>query len=258
MLKLNSIPKFTIVMPAYNAAAYIEAAIESVRAQSRTDWELVIVDDGSTDQTRQIAQRYTVQDPRIHLLRQPRNEGPAAARNRAISVGQGRYVAFLDADDRWLPDKLERQITFMEAHGHAFSFTAFWRVRDACRTRVPAVHSVGYDQLLKQNVIGCLTVMYDQKKLGLCAMPDLPMRQDYGMWLALLKKVPLAYGLDEALSEYNDHKGSLSSHKMRALVNNWRLLHRIEELSLPVSAWYLGHVLFHRMKRALPLPQAKV
>lgn len=243
-------PQITVVMPAYNAAAFLARAIQSVQVQTRGDWELIVVDDFSVDATLQIATEMAADDARIVVLHQPQNSGPAAARNRAIHAGQGRYVAFLDADDCWLPQKLERQIAFMEEKGHAFTFTDYWRINGASRRRVTAATSVSYAELLKGNTIGCLTTICDRSVLGSFEMPDLPMRQDYGLWLDLLKRTPAAYGLQEPLAEYHDHAGSLSTHKWRALVNNWRLLYRVEGLSMPVTFWYLGHVIFNRVKRA--------
>jgi teichuronic acid biosynthesis glycosyltransferase TuaG len=244
-------PQITVVMPAYNAAGFIAEAIVSVQAQTRTDWELVIVDDGSTDATVQIAEDFAIQDARIQVLRQQENAGPAAARNRAIAAGHGRYVAFLDADDRWLPEKLSKQIGFMEDRGHAFTFTAYWRVKEEGHRLSAAVQSVTYDQLLKGNVIGCLTAVYDRSVLGTCFMPNLPARQDYGLWLDLLKKTPFAYGLDVPLAEYRVTSESLSSSKILVIKYNWQLLRQVERLSILRSMWSLGHVIFRRLAQAV-------
>jgi teichuronic acid biosynthesis glycosyltransferase TuaG len=220
-------------MPAYNAGGHLARAIASVRAQTREDWELIIIDDGSTDDTHRIAKRWAVIDPRIVLLDQPLNSGAAQARNRALLAARGRFIAFLDADDEWHPEKLAAQLDFMAEHKAAFSFTAFWRERAGHLHLVQAPASVTRACLLRGNRIGCLTVVFDRDRLGLVQMPDLRLRQDYATWLDLLDRTESALGLDMPLATLHQRAGSLSSDKVRAMLATWR----VYRLHAHLSTW---------------------
>lgn len=242
-------PIVTAILPAYQAADTLARAVGSVQAQTRTDWELLVVDDGSRDSTAVIAQGLAEADARISVLHQPANSGAAAARNRAIRAARGRYIAFLDADDTWEPDKLARQIGFMQTHGHALSYTGFWRISGKKRRAVVPPSQVDYATLLRGNVIGCLTAVYDRDQLGRAEMPDLPTRQDFAFWLALLKRIPAAHGLPAPLASHYRRPGSLSSNRLKALAGTWHMYRRAEGLSVPASAWFLGHHLAGRLRR---------
>ncbi|MBD0866152.1 MAG: glycosyltransferase family 2 protein [Rhodobacteraceae bacterium] len=238
-------------MPAYQAAATLDRAIESVRAQQFDKFELRIVDDGSRDATAELAAAHMRDDPRILVHRHVVNRGAAVARNRAIRAARGRYIAFLDADDTWTPDKLARQVGFMQARGHAFTYTGFWyqSADSGARQAVVPPARVSHDRLLRGNVIGCLTAIYDRHQLGRVEMPHLTLRQDYALWLALLRRLPFAYGLTDPLATHYRSAGSLSAQRGRALMATWRMYRQTEGLSRAKSAWCLGHHLTGRLWR---------
>ena len=246
-------PLVSVVTPARNAAATLAATIASVAAQTLPDWELLVADDGSTDGTADIAAGWAARDPRVRPLPGPAGGSPsgaAAARNRAIRAARGRHVAFLDADDRWRPEKLARQVAFMEREAAPFSFTAYAREgaggRDLGLVRAPA--SVDHAALLCGNVIGCLTAVYDSAHFGRVEMPDLPLRQDYALWLELLRPGGVARGLDEVLADYRVGAGSLSGSKLRAARGTWAVLRR-EGLPLPRALACFGHYAFAGLSR---------
>jgi glycosyltransferase involved in cell wall biosynthesis len=243
-------PAVSVITPAFDAATTLEATIASVLAQTRTDWEMLIADDGSTDATAAIAAAWAARDPRIRLLPGPGRAGPAAARNRAIRAARGRFIAFLDADDRWRPEKLARQIAFMQAEATPFSFTAYRR-ENASGHDLGTVHApaaVDHATLLRGNVIGCLTAIYDTAHFGKVEMPPLPLRQDYALWLTLLRRGGVARGLDEVLADYRVRADSLSGSKLRAARGTWRVLRR-EGLPLPRALWCFGHYAFGGLRR---------
>lgn len=246
-------PHVSILMPAYNAARTLPDAVASVRAQTYADWELLIVDDASIDTTFAVANSLAETNMRIRVFRQARNGGAGAARNIALSAARGRYIAFLDADDLWLPKKLSHQIAFMQETGAALSYTGFWRVHaDSGGKRrraiqVPAI--VDRSTLLRGNVIGCLTAVYDRSKLGDCPMPDMRLRQDFALWLEILSRTDVAYGLDTPLAVHQVRPRSLTSNRLRATRATWAMYRN--HLGFPAhrAAWYLGQHLIRRLRR---------
>ena len=239
----------SVIMPVFNAADVLPRAVASVRAQTWQRWELLLIDDGSSDDSAAVAAGLAAQDPRIRLLRQPRNTGAAAARNAGLRHARGRYIAFLDADDEWLPEKLALQLHFMQAQGAAFSYTGFWRARNGRRHRVRVPAHVTRQELLKGNAIGCLTALYDRAHFGTVPMPELRLRQDYALWLDLLTRTDMAHGLDQPLAIHHRHRESLSASLPRALAANWHLYRR--HLGLPpLQAFYFFSLhLWRRLKR---------
>ncbi len=220
---LPSTPRVTVVLPAYNAAATLEQAVASVQAQSFTDWELRIVDDGSSDATSKIAQRFADVAANIFFDELPANQGVAAARNLAIAAARGRYIAFLDADDAWWPNKLDHQIALMERTGAALSYTGFNRVSKNGSRPVQVPQSTTYEALLRGNVICCSTAIYDSAICGKTPMPAFHRRQDYALWLDLLKTHHKAHGLNEILLDYHVVSNSLSNNKLVASLGTWRV-----------------------------------
>ncbi len=247
--KLNK-PLISIITPSYNSAKFIGDAIQSVLNQTYTNWEMVIVDDCSKDETVEIIQQY--KDERIRLIQLQENSGPAIARNTAIEAAQGRYIAFLDSDDQWLPEKLEKQLRFMQDNDIAFSYTKYKNMtEDGTETNVivNVPEKVTYEDLLKHNVIGCLTVMVDKDKAGEVAMVNIRTRQDYVLWLHLCKRGFTAYGLQEVLAKYRLVENSVSSNKLKMAKQNWKVYREIEQLSLVKSVWYFMHYGYFKMKK---------
>lgn len=208
----------SIIMPSYNTAGFIKETIDSVLAQSYTDWELIIVDDCSTDDTDAVVARFA--DPRIRYLKNQCNSGAAVTRNRALREAKGRWIAFLDSDDLWEPEKLEKQIAFMEEHGYAFSYTNY---REIDETSKPlGVQVTGPRRITKAGMYtycwpGCLTVMYDASVVGLVQIADIKKNNDYAMWLQVCRKAD-CYLLDEELGAYRKRSGSISRHSYMTLI----------------------------------------
>ena len=233
----------SIVMPAYDASQFIRQAIHSVQEQTLEGWELLVCDDGSSDDTPDIVELIAKDDPRIVLLRAGTNRGPAAARNTAITAARGRYIAFLDSDDLWKPEKLERQIAFMQKHDLAFTFSSYDRVDetgsyiDTHRVERP----VTYRDLLKSCVIGCLTAVYDMEKVGKVYMPERVGAEDFGLWLRILKKVDRAVPIPESLAQYRVRTGSVSANKLTAAKYTWSIYRDVEKLGLLRSSYYFAH-----------------
>jgi teichuronic acid biosynthesis glycosyltransferase TuaG len=246
----------SIVTPAFNAARFIRETMESVQAQTFSHWEMIIVDDFSQDDTCEIVEKKAKEDSRIHLIRLSENGGPNAARNAAMQAANGRYVAFLDADDMWLPQKLERQLAFMQERDIAFSFTQYRKLSEtgsACSDVVTIPESIDYRGLLKNTAIGCLTTMVDREKTG----PFGVNRGDYGVarwlsvlklgiavrdddylyWLHLLKRGFIAFGLQEDLARYRIVKSSMSRDKTKAALWMWNVYRNVENLNLPYAGW---------------------
>lgn len=242
-------PSVSVLMPVYNAARTLPRAVASLHAQDFADWELILSDDASTDRSWARAQELAGADTRIRAIRAETNGGAARARNAALDAARGRYIAFLDADDAWLPEKLSRQLGAMQSQGAALSYTGYWRVRpDGTRQEVRVPASVDYAGLLRGNIIGCLTAVYDSAALGKVPMPDIRRRQDYGLWLKILKRIPQAHGLPEPLALYHQSAGSLSSSKLSAQVDTWRLYRQIEGLSRTKAAACLAQHLWQRVR----------
>lgn len=235
--------RISIVMPVYNAEAYLEAAVQSVLGQTYEDWELLLTDDHSTDKSAAIAEALAGRDSRIRVLSQKEGiKGAANARNLGIRQAQGRYLCFLDADDVWRPDKLEKELAFMKRKDAAFVFSGYeFGDENAVGTgkivRVP--ERLNYREALSRTVIFTSTVLFDREKLpdGLLKMPDVP-SEDTAMWWQILRAGNTAFGLNENLVIYRRPKKSLSSNKAAAIRRIWGLYRKQEGLSAVKSAWY--------------------
>ncbi len=234
--------KVSIVTPSFNVSTTISLTIESVQNQSYQNWELIIVDDNSTDLSAEIVEVASKADPRIKLIRLSKNSGPAVARNTAIRISNGRYIAFLDADDLWSPKKLEKQINFMRSKNIPFSFT-WYQVIDCFGHFLREVKcsdlEISYNQLLRSNEIGCLTAVYDTKIIGKRFMPLVRKRQDYGLWLNILKSGNSAVCLPEVLASYRLVSDSISSNKFSLIKHNWRLFRDVEGFGHLISIYYI-------------------
>lgn len=231
----------SVVMPTYNCGAYIEESVKSVLAQTVSDWEIRIVDDCSTDHTYEVLEPYLKQYSNIHYYRLPQNGGPATARTEAIRQAEGKYIAFLDSDDLWEPDKLEKQIAFMETTGAKFSCTAYSQMDEGGKSLgivcVPPKKTDYNKMFYLSDPIGNLTVMYDQEALGKYEVPQIRKRNDYALWLRMLHDVDYCYGMPEVLAVYRIRKGSVSSNKMKLIWYQWHLYREIEKMSIAKSGF---------------------
>jgi glycosyltransferase involved in cell wall biosynthesis len=236
-------PIVSIIMPSFNASQFIGASIDSLLAQTYRSWELIVVDDASYDDTVASVRQSYAHEPRVRIIAQAENQGAAVARNAGIEQARGRYLAFLDCDDQWLPEKLEVQIGFMEREQCAFSFTAYEKIDDAgsVLSVVGVPQRTTYSSMLKTSVVGCSTAMYDTQILGKVFMPLVRMRQDFGLWLSILKQVPYGCGIQQVLVRYSVRPDSISSNKRRAALYTWRVYRQVEKLSLPVSIWFFSN-----------------
>ncbi len=232
----------SIIMPAYCAANYVGEAIRSVQAQNLTDWEMLVVDDGSTDNTPTIVTGYAASDSRIKLIRQP-NAGPALARQVALGAAAGRYVAFLDSDDYWLPGKLARQLEFMAERNAAISFTRFRRInQDGSQVGhlISIPDQLDYCGLLCNTALATSTVIVDRERTGPFRMTN-TYYDDYALWLNLLKRGHIAHGLQEDLMRYRVVAQSVSRNKGKSARMVWHTYREIEHLSPLVATWCLAH-----------------
>jgi glycosyltransferase involved in cell wall biosynthesis len=213
--------KVSIVTPTYNSAQYIVDTYNSIRAQTYSDWEWLVVDDQSTDATYEIIQGLVNNDSRIRAFKNTQNLGAGLSRNVAIENSDGRFIAFLDSDDLWLPTKLAEQIDFMVKNNYAFTYTQYQKFNYIGELGVVMSRaSVTYEQLLFSNVIGCLTVIYDTDIVGKVFMPSIRKRQDMATWLTILKMVPRAYCLGKVLAMYRIDSG-MTSDKTKVLQSQW-------------------------------------
>lgn len=235
----------SIVMPSYNTGKYIAESIKSVLAQTYTNWELLIVDDCSTDNTDEVVSEF-LSDERIHYIKNEKNSGAAVSRNRALREAKGKWIAFLDSDDTWHPQKLEKQIAFMKKNGYKFTYTDY-RIQLNGKW-LPYVY-YGPNKITKRKMkdycyFSTITVMYDREYVGLIQIEPVRKNNDYAMWLKIIEKAP-CYRLGECLSYYIKHDGSISSGSKWKLIKHHYILWNVAEHKNPVSAWVLtGRNLF--------------
>jgi glycosyltransferase involved in cell wall biosynthesis len=227
----------SIIMPSYNTGKFIAESIDCVLAQTYENWELIIVDDCSSDDTDAVVARYD--DARIRYLKNEKNSGAAVSRNRALREAKGRWIAFLDSDDLWLPEKLEKQIDFMEKNQCGFSYTNYSLIDEA--SEAMGVFVSGPKRITKAGMyrycwVGCLTVMYDASVVGLIQIEDIKKNNDYAMWLKVIQKTN-CYLLDEDLAKYRKRGGSISNHSYKALIKwHYKLFREAEKKNAVASA----------------------
>ena len=233
----------SVITPAYNCAKFIGDTIESVQAQTYADWEMVIVDDCSTDDTRQVVEAYAAHDLRVRYLCLPENSGAAVARTEAMRAADGEYMAFLDSDDMWKQEKLERQLAFMRQGGHAFSCTAYEQVDEQGEPLgrvIKTIPRTSYNRLLLDCPVGNSTVMYSVREMGKFDVPNIRKRNDDALWLQMLKKEPYIWGMPDVLAEYRVREGSISYNKLDLVKYHWKLYRDIEHLGVLRSAFHIG------------------
>ena len=245
----------SIIVPVYNVEKYIVETMESVRSQTYPDWELLLVEDGSTDGTVAAIEAYLgkTEEKRIRLIRQPSNMGAAKARNKGLQEAVGRYIAYLDADDLWVPEKLAKEIAFMEEKGAAFAFTGYEFADENGKglgrvVKVP--ETLTYKEALKNTTIFTTTVMFDTTKIDkdLLEMPIIK-SEDTALWWKVLRNGYIAHGLNENLVLYRRVGKSLSSNKLEALRRIWHLYRKAEGMSVINSAYHFCFWAVRAVKR---------
>lgn len=228
----------SIVMPSYNTAKYIGDSIKSVIAQTHTNWELLIVDDCSTDNTEEVVASYN--DERIRFIKKDKNSGAAESRNIALREAKGKWIAFLDSDDTWECEKLEKQIKFMVENGYKFTYTDY-RIQ-LNGTWLPYIYTgpkkVNARKMKDYCYFSTITVMYDREHVGLIQIENVRKNNDYAMWLKIIKKTN-CHRLPECLSNYIKHDGSISSGSKLKLIKHHYIMWRVAEKKNPVSAVFL-------------------
>jgi teichuronic acid biosynthesis glycosyltransferase TuaG len=232
----------TIITPIYNAEDFLADSLDSILNQSYQNWKAILINDNSTDGSLDIAKRYERLDSRFKVINKNESGGAAKARNLGIELAQGRFIAFLDSDDIWHPNKLEKQISFMKNNNVDFSFTAynFISEKGVLGDFVAVPNEVSYKTLLRGNIIACLTAVYDTKKLGKVYMPDILKRQDFALWLKITKSGINAIGINESLAHYRLRTGSLSSTKFNTMLHTWGVYRNVEKLSVLSSLRYIS------------------
>lgn len=243
----------SVIMPSYNSSKFIGESIESVIFQTYQNWELLITDDFSTDNTVQIINDYIQKDNRIKLFKLDKNFGAAIARNNSIENAKGRFIAFLDSDDRWYPNKLELQLEFMHKNNIAFSCSNYDQIYENGEFNskiIKVPNTISYNKYLKNTIIGCLTVIIDKSIVGDFRMPNIKSSHDMALWLLILKKGFNCFGLNENLATYRLVSTSNTAKKGKAAKDVWKVYREIEKLSLFKSfISFCGYVINATKKR---------
>ncbi|MBE6126839.1 MAG: glycosyltransferase family 2 protein [Erysipelotrichaceae bacterium] len=245
-------PKISVITPMHNDAEYVRQCIDSVLAQTYTNWEMIVVDDCSTDDSFEIVKSYGCE--KIRLLHNDKNMGAAYSRNRALREADGDYVAFLDADDWWAPEKLERQLKFMQDLQIAFSCTAYYRMRvNGTRVIITAPYIMSHKRMKKCSYVGCLTAMYDRHKVGLIQVEEtIRKRNDYAMWLQVSQRFD-CYFLADPLAYYRVRENSLSRVSDFSLLRSHKYLFRKQMKYSWIHSWFCavrnGYNSYRKRKR---------
>ena len=235
--------KVSIIVPMYNAEKFIGKTIESVLSQTYENWEMLIMNDVSTDNSLAVVNEYVKKDDRIKVVNTEKNMGVVKGRNHLIDLANGKYIAFLDADDYWHSQKLEKQIQFMKEKNAGISCTEYTRVKENGEkiNEVVIKSEISYTDMLKNNYLGCLTVMYDIEKVGKRYFKELEKNEDYVLWLEIVKDVKKIFGLKENLAYYRVLENSRSSNKAKTAKVRWEIYRKVEKLPFLNSVYYFLH-----------------
>ncbi len=247
-------PLVSVIMPCYNMEKFIAYTIESVQRQTYTHWELIIVDDASTDGTADIVKSLQNQDDRIHYFVKSQHSGIADTRNQCLNKAKGRYLAFLDSDDLWHPEKLEQQLQFMTERKIGFSYSSYDCVDEQGNPLEKIVKSAGnldYNSYMRNTIIGCSTVMIDTDIIGNVGVPNFRTSEDTATWLNILKRGFLAYAIEQPLTSYRIRQHSASSNKLKASSDLWRVYRQQEKLSLFKALGCFFSYAFNAVKKRL-------
>lgn len=257
---MNKVSLVSVIMPAYNAAGFIAKSIQSIRQQTHSNWELLVIDDASQDETSWIVEDLKSHDDRIKLHILPANQGAGFARNIGIKAATGDFICFLDADDLWKPHKLEKQLKVMREEGMKVCFSSYELMNEEgvrLQKQIKALRHLSFEKLRKANYIGNLTGIYDVQNLGKIYCPLIRKRQDWGLWLLAVQKAGSARGIQEPLALYRERRGSISGNKMEMLQYNYRVYRKVLGYSRVKSLFwmvlFLWEQLFVKQKRKVAL-----
>ena len=242
----------SIIIPLYNKEKYIQETIENIKNQTYTNWELIIVDDKSTDKSLEIASNY--ENEKIKIIKNEKNEGADKARNQGLKQAKGRYICFQDADDLWDLQKLEKQKKFMEEKNCAFSYTGFaYMTENGKKIKDVKVQAeLGYKEALKNTKILTISTMFDLEKIDkkLLEMPNIE-SEDIATWWKILKNGYTAYGLNESLVYYRQVKNSITSNKIRSAKNRWNIYRKYEKMTIKKSLYYFAHYAYYAVVKRI-------
>ena len=244
----------SIITPSYNSERFISDTINSVIGQTYDNWELIIVDDASYDQTPKIIKRFLSKESRIKAIFLKENIGPSEARNQAIRIAKGRFIAFLDSDDLWLPNKLDTQINYMITNSVGFSFTSYIQISEDGLNHLKEIHAptrINYNFYLKNTIIGCLTVVLDRSIVGDFEMPKIRSSHDMALWLMILKQGFVAHGIDVTLAKYRLVSTSNTANKLKSMYDVWRVYRDFEKLNLIFSLYNFINYIYNAIKKRL-------
>ena len=247
-------PLVSVIMPCYNMERYISETIASVQRQTYPHWELLIVDDASTDETVKIIESYSQTDSRIRFAIKKQNSGIADTRNQCIQMAQGLFLAFLDADDIWHPEKLEKQLGFMMEKNVGFTYSTYDWIDEDGKTLNKYINTIGdldYETYLRNTIIGCSTVMVNKTITGDVVVPKFRTSEDTATWLDILRKGLLAYAINEALVSYRIRRKSASSNKIKASIDLWKVYRRHEKLPFFKAIQCFACYAFNAVKKRL-------
>lgn len=254
--------KISIITPVYNSEKYLMQTIETVINQTYKNWEMILVDDCSTDESANIIKQYSAKDSRIKYYKLKENSGAAVARNFALENSTGRFIAYLDADDLWKKDKLEKQMNFMLNNNYAFTCTSYEKIDEKGESKdkiIKMPQKVNYNLYLRNTIIQTVGIMVDTKIIDkqLLIMPNIRRRQDAATWCQLLKNNYDCYGMDDVLAYYRVVSNSLSSNKLKAVKGTWYLYRKIEKLSLPKSVFCFVGYAWNACKKRIYIKKRK-
>lgn len=244
----------SVITPVYNSEKYIEKTVLSVLNQTYKNLEMILVDDCSTDNSKEIILNLQKKDKRVKYVKLDKNSGAAVARNKGLETANGQFIAFIDSDDVWKQDKLNQQLKFMQDKNIGFTYTGYETLAEDGNIQNKHIHvpdKINYSSLLKNTAIACSTVVINKKITGEFFMPLVRKGQDTATWLQLLKKIDYAYGYDEVLSSYRKVAGSISSNKLDALKRTWNTYYNIEKLPFFKAAYYFSFYTFNAIKKRL-------
>lgn len=240
----------SILTPTYNTEKFIRSTIESAQNQTYTNWEMILVDDASTDNTITIIEEFVKKDSRIKLFKLPQNRGNGFARNAALEKATGKYIAYLDADDLWFPEKLEKQIQFLKANNLHFTFSFYDSINEEgndLNRRVESPNPLTYKQLFFCNYVGNLTAIYDADYFGKIILETSQKRQDWRIWLTILKQIKIAKPVPESLAFYRIRKDSVSSSKFKLIKHNFGVYREFHGYNLVFSVLLMMRFLFTQL-----------